>query len=136
LSRLIARIKDLTSARIIGRPGLPRISHVPKNPKLLRCQPITVAGFMMVALSCQSSQTADNHPPQKSISGGQLSAESPTVAENRIDDGRPESQAEAPYEGEQGNRRKNGTPQFVSNFEICENHNRDKQRFLYGTTHV
>ena len=49
------------SAGTAGRPGLPRrIFYVQKSPKPLRCQPITAAGFMMVALGCQSSQTADN----------------------------------------------------------------------------
>jgi hypothetical protein len=33
--------------------------------------------------------------------------------------------ASAPNGGEQGNRRKKGNPQFISNFEICENHSQN-----------
>jgi len=35
--------------------------------------------------------------------------------------------ASATNGGEQGNRRKKGKPHFISNFGVCENHNRPGQ---------
>jgi hypothetical protein len=59
-----------TSAGTAGRPGLPRrIFHVQNRPKPLRCQPITVGGFVMKALGCQSSQTADNQAHRNRSAG-------------------------------------------------------------------
>ena len=77
--------------------------------------------------------------PQKSISGGQLWAASPTIAEHRPDDEGPESQTEAPFAGarkpqkpppappteaNKGIAGRKATTQAISNFEICENHRR------------
>lgn len=57
-SRLIIRISSRTSLETADRPGLPcRIFQVRNKREPLRCQPMTVAGFMMKAPDLQSCQT-------------------------------------------------------------------------------
>ena len=71
------------------------------------------------------------------------STASPTVAEHRADDEGQESRAEAPFAGERKprkpqsgpprngdhrNRKKGGNLQFISNFDVCENHRRQSSR--------
>jgi hypothetical protein len=36
--------------------------------------------------------------------------------------------ASATKEGGHRNRKKGGNPKFISNFEVCENHNRSKEQ--------
>ena len=58
---VMIRIRDWTSVATAHRPGFPcRIFHVQNRRKPLRCQPITIAGFIIAALGCQSFQTADS----------------------------------------------------------------------------
>ena len=40
--------------------------------------------------------------------------------------------ASATNRGEQGNRRKGGNPQFISNFEVCENHSQPPESNFGG----
>ena len=132
LSRLIVGIQDRTFAETAGRPSLPRrIFEFQNRQKPLRCQPITVAGFLIVALGFRSG-------PQESISGRKLRPLHRALQNTRlVTEGHnfklkrrspakesPKAAVSATNGGEQGNRKEEGQPLFISSFEACENDNR------------
>ena len=56
------RINSRTSVGTAGRPSLPRrIFQLQNKPKPLRCQPTTVAAFMMNAPHCQPFQMQQSY---------------------------------------------------------------------------
>ena len=60
------RINSRTSLGTAGRPGLPcRIFQRQNKPKPLRCQPITVAGWMMKTRASQSFQAEQSQAQRK-----------------------------------------------------------------------
>ena len=62
----MVRIKSRTSFGTEGRPGLPRrIFQLQNRPKLLRCQPIPVAGLMMETRACHPFQIEDSQAQRK-----------------------------------------------------------------------
>src|SRR5215467_11634823 len=74
-SRLSMRINSRTSFAPPGRPGLPcRIFQRQNKPKPVRCQPITVAGWMMKTRASQSFPDRTEPGPEKAVSSGELGA--------------------------------------------------------------
>jgi hypothetical protein len=69
------RINSRTSFGTGGRSGLARrIFQLQNQPKPLRCQPITVAAWMMETRALQPFQTETEPGPETAVRGGELRA--------------------------------------------------------------